>query len=135
MPAIIRGRIVYSKIAIPDPQGRNPKPSRPFVVISHDEDIKNLDHVQAVGITGELRESPDEYYVEWAWGPAAKAGLKQKSAALCSWRIEIPKAQLDVGKGFVRADLVDEIYAKVLQLNAKLSTRHEDQFRHSTLQP
>lgn len=119
MPSIVRGRIVYPKIAIPDPQGNNPKPGRPFVVISADEDIKNLPHVQAVGITGELKTSPAHYYVELPWGPTAKTGLKQQSAALCSWQIQIPKAQLDVGKGFVRADLVDEIYAKVLKLNAK----------------
>jgi len=119
VPSIIRGRIVYPKIAIPDPQGQNPKAGRPFVVISRDEDIKNLDHVQAIGITGELNQSPADRYVELPWGPTAKTGLKQKSAALCSWQIEIPKAQLDVGKGFVRADLVDEIYAKVLELNAE----------------
>jgi hypothetical protein len=77
VPSIVRGRIIYPKIAIPDPQGKNPKTGRPFVVISRDEDIKNLDHVQAIGITGELKESPPDHYVELPWGPTAKTGLKQ----------------------------------------------------------
>jgi hypothetical protein len=126
VPSIVRGRIIYPKIAIPDPQGKNPKIGRPFVVISRDEDIKNLDHVQAIGITGELKESPPDHYVELPWGPTAKTGLKQKSAAPCSWQIEIPKSQVDVGKGFVRADLVDAIYAKVLQLNAEALKESKD---------
>jgi len=112
---IVRGRIVYSKIAIPDPQGVNPKEGRPFVVISRDDEIDALDHVQLVGITSELRLSPPEHLVELKWGPTAKTGLRLKSAALCTWHVQIPKAQLDVGKGFVAGTAVDEIVQKVLQ--------------------
>jgi mRNA-degrading endonuclease toxin of MazEF toxin-antitoxin module len=119
VPTIFRGRIVFPKVAVLDPQGMNPKPGRPFVVISQNEEIKNGERVRAVGITGELKQSPDDHYVELPWGPTAKTGLKQKSAALCIWVIAVSQSDVDVGKGFVRADLVDEIYTKVLKLNAK----------------
>jgi hypothetical protein len=81
VPSIVRGRVVYPKVAIPDPQGKNPKPGRPFVVISQAEEIKNGERIRAVGITGELKQAPDDHYVDLPWGPTAKTGLTQKSAA------------------------------------------------------
>ena len=118
MPSLVRGRIVYPKIAIPDPQGKNPKEGRPFVVISRDEEIKKGEHIQAVGITGELNQSPDGHYVHLQYGPSAKSGLTQKSAALCTWLIDISPDKVEVGKGYVRADVVEEIVTKVVNLKS-----------------
>jgi mRNA-degrading endonuclease toxin of MazEF toxin-antitoxin module len=118
VPLLVRGRFVYPKVPIPDPQGQNPKEGRPFVVISRDEEIERGDPIQAVGITGELHQSPADHYVLLPYGPTAKTGLKQKSAALCTWLIDIAPEKLDVGKGYLRADLVDEILKKVLQLRS-----------------
>jgi hypothetical protein len=123
--SIVRGRIVFPKVAIPDPQGQNPKPGRPFVVISQRAEIENGDRIRAVGITGEVRQSPPEFYVELPWGPNAKTGLRQKSAALCNWLIAISQDNVDVGKGIIRPDLVDEIYTKVLELNAEALSADE----------
>jgi hypothetical protein len=118
VPSLVRGRIVYPKVAIPDPQGQNPKDGRPFVVISRDEEIERGDSIQAVGITGELKQSPENHYVQLPYGPTAKTGLKQKSAGLCTWLIDISQDKVEIGKGFVRADLVEEIVNKVLQLKS-----------------
>jgi hypothetical protein len=62
VPSLVRGRIVYPKTPIPDPQGQNPKEGGPFVVISRDEDIKKGGSIHAVGITGEVQSSPAEHY-------------------------------------------------------------------------
>jgi mRNA-degrading endonuclease toxin of MazEF toxin-antitoxin module len=118
MPIIVRGRIIYPKTAIPDPQGQNPKDGRPFVVISRDEEIEKGDRIRAVGITGELRQAPAEHYVPLPWGPTAKSGLRQKSSALCSWFIEISQDRVDVGNGYLRGSVVDEIVVKVLELHS-----------------
>ncbi len=118
MPALVPGRVVYPKVAIPDPQGQNPKEGRPFVVVSRREDIEKGEPILAVGITTELASSPAEHYVALPFGPTARTGLKQKCAALCTWLIEIPAEKLDVGKGFVRPDLLEEIVRKLLELNS-----------------
>lgn len=118
MPSLVRGRIVYPKVAIPDPQGQNPKEGRPFVVISRDVEIERGDSIQAIGITGELHQSPADHYALLPYGPTAKTGLKQKCAALCTWLIDIALDKLEIGKGYIRADLVEEIVKKVIQLKS-----------------
>ena len=127
MPILVRGRIVYPKVAILDPQGQNPKEGRPFVVISRDEEIKKGDPIQAVGLTGELNQSPADHFVLLPYGPTAKSGLKQQSAALCTWLIYISPEKLDVGKGYIHPDLVDEIVQKVLQLKSIPQLIRDDQ--------
>jgi mRNA-degrading endonuclease toxin of MazEF toxin-antitoxin module len=118
VPTLVRGRIVYPKVAIPDPQGQNAKAGRPFVVISRDEEIEKAETIQAVGITGELMQSPADHYVVLPYGPNAKTGLRQKSAALCTWLIDISPDKVEVGRGYVRADLLEEIVRHVLRLKA-----------------
>jgi mRNA-degrading endonuclease toxin of MazEF toxin-antitoxin module len=118
VPSLIRGRIVYPRIAIADPQGRNPKEGRPFVVISSDAEIQNADTIHAVGITSELQSSPEDQFVLLPYGPNAKSGIKQKSAALCTWLIEISVVKLDVARGYVHPNLVDEIVKKIIVLKS-----------------
>jgi mRNA-degrading endonuclease toxin of MazEF toxin-antitoxin module len=128
VPSLVRGRIVYPKIAIPDPQGHNPKSGRPFVVISRDEEIQKGDRIQAIGITGELTQSPPDHYIPIPYGPTAKSGLKQKSAALCTWLIDIACTDVDSGKGYVRPDVVNAIVTKVIELKAiPVNIGHADQ--------
>lgn len=84
MPSLVHGRVVYPRVPIPDPQGRNPKPGRPFVVISSTEDLAAGLPIQAVGITSNLTQSPPEDYVALPWGRNARTGLTEESAALCT---------------------------------------------------
>ncbi len=125
MPSLVRGRVVYPKIVIPDPQGQNPKTGRPFVVISRNEDIAKGHRIQAVGITTELQGSPADHYVRLPHGPNAKTGLRRESAALCTWLIEIAPDSLQVERGYIHPDLVGEIVVKVLQLKSIPQVIHE----------
>ncbi len=118
MPALVRGRVGYPKTPIPDPQGQNPKGGRPFVVISRDDDIKRGGTVQLIGITSELMSSPEDHYVLLPFGPNAKTGLKSKSAALCSWLVEISAVDLEISRGYIHPDLVEQIVRLVLQLKS-----------------
>jgi mRNA-degrading endonuclease toxin of MazEF toxin-antitoxin module len=118
VPSLVRGRIVYPVIAIPDPQGANPKEGRPFVVISRDEDIKKGDSIQAVGITTQLDQCPPGHHVILPYGPTAKSGLKQKCVALCTWLIDISPQNVDISAGYIHPDLVDDIVKSVLLLKS-----------------
>lgn len=113
MPSLMQGRLIYPKIAIPDPQGQNPKEGRPFVVVTINEDLKKGGPVYAVGITSTFDESQTDLYVPLPYGPTARSGLKIKSAAYCLWVIDIPPDQVEVGQGFIHPRLVDEIADKV----------------------
>jgi PemK-like, MazF-like toxin of type II toxin-antitoxin system len=116
VPSIIRGRVIFPKVAVADPQGQNPKPDRPFIVISRDDEIKQGGSIQAIGITSDLQASPKEHYVSLPFGPNAKTGLRKQSAALCTWLIDVAQDKVEVGKGYVHPNIVNEIVVKVLEL-------------------
>ena len=116
MPPLVQGRIVYPKVPIPDPQGRNPKPNRPFVVITRTEGIATAGTVQAVGITDELGESPADHYVALPWGAHARTGLTKKCAALCTWLINVEPSKAEIGTGYISAKHVLAIVEKVKSL-------------------
>jgi hypothetical protein len=126
VPSLVRGRVVYPTLPIPDPQGKNPKEGRPFVVISGDEDITKGESILAIGITSELQISPDDHFVQLPYGPTAKTGLKQKSAALCTWLIEISPEKVDVSKGYIHPDLIDQIVKKVIDLKSIPQASRDD---------
>jgi hypothetical protein len=65
VPSLVRGHIVYSHIAIPDPQGQNPKQGHPFVVISRDEDIKKGDSIHAIGIVKTIKVPDPNNGTNW----------------------------------------------------------------------
>lgn len=113
MPSLVRGRVVYPLVPIPDPQGRNPKAGRPFVVISSNEDLTAGQAIQAVGITTNLTQSPPEDYVALPWGRNARTGLTEESAALCTWVIEVAQDAVNIGKGFVDPRLVLRIVERI----------------------
>jgi len=115
---LIQGRIVFPRTPIPDPQGRNPKPGRPFVVVTSTQDIPSADVIQIVGITDELTESPSEHYVPLQWGPHAKTRLRSRSAALCTWLVSVNKLDVDIGAGYVVPSDILQIVNKVIAMNA-----------------
>lgn len=117
MPLLIQVRIVYPEVAIPDPQGNNPKPCRPFVVITRNDEIHENATIHAVGITSSLDQSPAENLVVLPYGPNARTGLKAKSAALCTWVIDIACDQVAFDRNHVSAVHIAEIIEKVLLLN------------------
>ena len=60
MAAIIQGRIVYPVDPVPDPQGRNPKSGRPFVVISDLQSIRTGGVLRLVGISRDVYGKDEE---------------------------------------------------------------------------
>lgn len=111
MAEIIQGRIVYALDAIPDPQGRNPKENRPFVVISTLNEIAADGPIDGVGISRNVHGNEEE--VELEWGPNARTGLADRSAAICSWRRSLDRDRLNVGSGYVKPKYLAQILRKV----------------------
>jgi hypothetical protein len=112
----MQGRVIYPKIAIPDPQGQNSKEGRPFVVVTTNEDIKKGIPIYAVGITSVFDEAQHEAYVPLPYGPNARSGLKRECVALCTWVIDISPDKVDIGPGYIHPSLVAEIAEKIEQL-------------------
>jgi hypothetical protein len=113
---LIQGRIAYARISIADPQGKNPKTNRPFVIITHFDDIKGAETVQGVAITSELAGSPDAHYYKLPTGPGRrKHGCSDDSAALCTWIENLNPDDLDMG-GFLEPRFVHAIVIKVREL-------------------
>jgi mRNA-degrading endonuclease toxin of MazEF toxin-antitoxin module len=114
----MQGRVIYSKIAVPDPQGENPKEGRPFVVVTTNGDIKKGGPIYAVGITTTFDHSRTDIYVPLPHGPSARTGLKRESAALCTWVIDIPPDQIDIGPGYIHPSLVAQIAERIEKLKS-----------------
>jgi hypothetical protein len=119
VPSLIQGRIVYANLPVADPQGRNPKANRPFIVITKNDDIKGQRRVQCVAITDELHLSPTDHYYPLPDGPGRfKHGCSPESAALCTWLVDLDVDDIDVSdKCLVGKDLY-KILEKITALKA-----------------
>lgn len=93
MPKLTPGRIVYPDIPVPDPNGKNPKSGRPFVIIGGDQDIA-AGRVRIVAITSTLDEPLGPEYVKLQWGYQSQSKLSVKSVAQCGWVFTVPVAAL-----------------------------------------
>ena len=88
MTTIVQGRIVYALDSIPDPQGRNAKPNRPFVVVSITTDIQVSQSLTLLAISTGVYGKPEE--VEIPNGPNCVTRLRQQSAVMCNWEARVP---------------------------------------------
>ena len=111
MPNIVQGRIVYPTDPVPDPQGKNPKPDRPFVVVSTPQEIRTGADLRLVGISRDVFGYEDE--VELPWGPNCHTYLRQRSAAICSWIVSVPQNRVEVSRGIVPPLQLREILHKI----------------------
>jgi mRNA-degrading endonuclease toxin of MazEF toxin-antitoxin module len=100
MSTLCRGRIVWVELL--DPQGRNPK-RRPAVIVSPDDDIRDDGEVWVVAISSQLDESPAEVQVALPWHPQGhpRTKLKERCAAVCTWLVRIPVANIHSQGGLV----------------------------------
>ena len=112
MPALIQGRIVYVREAVPDPQGRNAKPNRPFVVISKNEVINRGGPVELIAISHSIETTAAELAVALDWGPNSKTRLPDRQVAVCNWKISRAASAFDVRDGYVKPDHLNEILMK-----------------------
>ncbi len=94
MPSFVRGRIVFSKRALPDPQGENPKQGRPFVLLSSESGLIKSVYVFIVAIS-DMDKAPDETSVPLAFGPQSLSRLEKPSAAICNWMFRIKTDDLE----------------------------------------
>ncbi len=117
VPSLVQGRIVFCRKPIADPQGGNPKANRPFVVITHPDDIQGAQTIQGVAITDQLSLSPKEHYYPLPTGEGAKLhGCSRGSAALCTWIVSLSISDLDVSNGCLKLKYVYSIVEKVREL-------------------
>jgi len=77
VPSLIQGRIVFPLTPVPDPQGRNAKPNRPFVVVSPDSVIRTSGPVELIGITSENYPDQANDQVELPAGPKTRTKLRE----------------------------------------------------------
>ena len=120
MPSLIQGRIVFPIKPVPDPQGRNPKPNRPFVVVSPDSAIKADGAVDLLGITSENYPDQAANQVELPTGPHTRTRLKEPwSAALCTWKITLHPDEFRISDGFVVPRVLFKILEKLKSIDAE----------------
>ena len=113
MSTLCQGRIVHALDAICDPQGRNPKENRPFVVVSTPEEIDRDDDLHLVAISSRPPTSDDDVPLPWAAGGRCMTGLSMPSVAVCSWTERVPQDRVTVGRGFVRPSELEQILRNV----------------------
>lgn len=118
MPRLLQGRIVYCRKSIPDPQGRNAKENRPFVVITSDDRIKaGASFLLLVAITSQIDPNRNDVQVPLPYGPNARTGLRVESVAQCQWVVQIAVEDVEVGVGIVPPSCLVEIIKKVKELH------------------
>lgn len=104
------GRIVYSKVALPDPQGVNPKGRRKYIVVATPTEIKEDESIWIVGITSQIRGLPEE--VELPFGRNCRNSCTKRSVALCTWKHYVRKNSLETTHYFVDPPQLLEIFKK-----------------------
>lgn len=118
-PPFNRGQVVW--VAVPDPQGRNPK-ERPCVVVGCSET-----HVAVIGVTStlDLLDAADRVDLPFSKNPAAPChtGLKRPSAANCHWREVVNAKDVVCVMGQVLPEHLERILARVRELTADSPAR------------
>ena len=111
-PNFCYGRIVHVRSAVPDPQGRNPKAGRPFVVLTPPKEIEAADSLLIIAISHEVGDDVD-YAVELPWGRGCSTGFTEPgSFAICNWHRDHPKSDLDVKASFIKPKELYQIETK-----------------------
>ena len=113
LPPLIHGRIVWA--TVPDPQGRNEKRRRCLLITSNSQ-IASGGLLRIVGITSELTESPAEHYVRLQHGERAWSGLREPSAALGTWVIDISQSLVESTVWFIRPQHLKAVQDLVIDL-------------------
>lgn len=118
MSTLCRGRIVWT--VLPDPQGRNPK-RRPAIVITPTADIRPDGNLVVVAITSRLDIASPEDQVELPWHRDGhpRTGLRNSSAAVCTWLARIPAAAIDGYLGHIPVPQMLRIIDRLDQLAAE----------------
>jgi mRNA-degrading endonuclease toxin of MazEF toxin-antitoxin module len=112
MAQLCRGRIVWVELL--DPQSRNRK-CRPAVIISPDTDLHTDADVWVVAITTQLDDAPAEVQVELPWHRRGhpRTGLRERSAAVCTWMEKVNVADIQGLAGTVPGRQLLDILTRI----------------------
>ncbi|QJW96506.1 type II toxin-antitoxin system PemK/MazF family toxin [Frigoriglobus tundricola] len=110
-----QGQIVW--VTVPDPRGGNAK-SRPAVILTPTAAIDPAGEIQLAAITTLTGQAP---FFETVELPATATGhphtkLRKPCEVVCSWVVSVSAADARDSGGFVPADLLAEVLAKVQRL-------------------
>lgn len=115
MSPLCRGRIVWVELL--DPQGRNPK-CRPGVIVTPNADIRADGEVWIVAISTHLDAAPAEAQVELPWTRQGhpRTGLRERSAAVCTWMEKVSVASIQEAAGMVPGRQLLDILTRIKPL-------------------
>jgi mRNA-degrading endonuclease toxin of MazEF toxin-antitoxin module len=107
-----RGQIVWT--VLPDPQGRNPK-CRPTVVVTPTAEISSDGDMVVVANTSRLDMAApgDQVELPWHRDGHPRTGLREPSAAVCTWLVRIPSSAIDRYGGQVPTPQMLRILARL----------------------
>jgi len=113
---LTQGRIVWA--TIPDPRGGNEK-TRPAVIVTPTSNIDPGGQVEIAAITTLIGEAPFSETVELPFLPTGHSDtkLKKPCEVVCSWVLSIPVINVSDSGGFVPAEILAEILAKIKRLS------------------
>ena len=88
---------------------------RPGVVVTATADIAAGQPVRVVAITTRLPQPlPDDHVIlPWNRQRTARSGLRRKCAAVASWQVEIPVADVQQVVGILPPAVIGELLAKI----------------------
>ena len=109
MAAIFQGKIVFLSEALPDPQGHNPKPNRPYLIVTPTTEIKSDGYVEVVAVSHSFDYPLTEDLVELPFGRGCHTKLSSPSVAVCSWRASIAFGIIRSTGGFVSPKVLASI--------------------------
>jgi mRNA-degrading endonuclease toxin of MazEF toxin-antitoxin module len=113
VPKPAQGRIVLTDVL--DPQSRNRK-CRPVVIVTPTDEISEDEPFVGVAVTGTLpRPLPDDYVMlPYHNEGHPRTGLRKKSAAVCSWLVELQVDDIKQYKGVTPTKELEKIL-KILE--------------------
>jgi hypothetical protein len=106
------GRVVW--VAIPDPQGRNPK-RRPAIILTPTDQITPDGDVWVIGITTKFGQAPPEVQTELQYDPRGncRSGLREQSWAVATWVMQVPVSSIEAYGGTIPGPQMAEIHSKI----------------------
>lgn len=111
-----QGTIVWASVL--DRRGQ-PK-ERPVLIITESSEIDLDGPIVAVAVSTRYPDPPPADHIEIPWIRRGHpvTGLAKRSAAICSWLVEIHASDVIEVKGHISAKIIREIVDTVRRLNA-----------------
>lgn len=120
MASVEQGRIVYLSEAMPDPQGRNPKPNRPFLIITPTALIDPAGFVEIVAISTTFDYPLPDFQIELPYGRGCLTKLSSPSVAVCNWRACISFSLVGSTGGYVKPAVIKQVLERIHSLATDL---------------